>query len=44
VPEAMRMRMTVEDCDHYDLFTGPRWREVVHPALRAFWLRDPQSH
>ena len=28
--------ITVDDCDHYDLFTGPRWREVVHPALKAF--------
>ncbi|MGN6234244.1 MAG: polyhydroxyalkanoate depolymerase [Trinickia sp.] len=36
VPEQMKMRITVEDCDHYDLFTGPRWREVVHPALKAF--------
>ena len=37
IPDTMRKRMTVEDCDHYDLFTGPRWHEVVHPALRAFW-------
>lgn len=37
IPDSMRMRMTVDDCDHYDLFTGPRWREVVHPALREFW-------
>lgn len=36
--DAERMRLTVDDCDHYDLFTGPRWREVIHPALRRFWL------
>lgn len=37
IPNAMRLRMTIDDCDHYDLFTGPRWREAVHPALRRFW-------
>jgi poly(3-hydroxybutyrate) depolymerase len=37
VPEALRMQLTVADCDHYDLFTGPRWRETIHPALTAFW-------
>ncbi|WP_116140479.1 polyhydroxyalkanoate depolymerase [Trinickia diaoshuihuensis] len=37
IPGAMRRRMTVGDCDHYDLFTGPRWHEVIHPALREFW-------
>jgi len=37
VPAAWRMRLTVEDCDHYDLFTGPRWRERIHPALVRFW-------
>jgi polyhydroxyalkanoate depolymerase len=45
IPAAMRLRMTVDDCDHYDLFTGPRWHEVIHPALRAFWLsHGPASH
>ncbi len=37
VPDALRMRLTVADCDHYDLFTGPRWRETIHPALSTFW-------
>lgn len=37
VPKALRMRLTVAECDHYDLFTGPRWREAIHPALAAFW-------
>ncbi|MDR8398490.1 Polyhydroxyalkanoate depolymerase, intracellular (fragment) [Paraburkholderia dioscoreae] len=33
----MRQMLTVKDCDHYDLFTGPKWRDVIHPALSAFW-------
>jgi len=32
-----RHRLTVAQCDHYDLFTGPRWHETVHPRLCAFW-------
>lgn len=34
-PGRQRMRLDVEDCDHYGLFTGPRWRGEVHHALRA---------
>jgi polyhydroxyalkanoate depolymerase len=30
-------RLTVPQCNHYDLFTGPRWRDAVHPSLRDFW-------
>jgi polyhydroxyalkanoate depolymerase len=30
-------QMTVPACNHYDLFTGSRWREAVHPALCGFW-------
>jgi poly(3-hydroxybutyrate) depolymerase len=37
IPDTLRMRLTVPDCDHYDLFTGPRWRETIHPALATFW-------
>jgi poly-beta-hydroxyalkanoate depolymerase len=33
----MRETLTIENCDHYDLFTGPRWHDVIHPALSAFW-------
>ena len=40
IGDSMRVRMTVSDCDHYDLFTGPRWRDVVHPALREFWATN----
>lgn len=39
LPESARMRLTIDDCDHYDLFTGPRWRETIHPALAAFWRK-----
>lgn len=42
VPEAKRLRLTVADCDHYDLFTGPRWRDVVHPALQRFWRENTE--
>jgi polyhydroxyalkanoate depolymerase len=37
VPDTMRMRSTIQDCDHYDLFTGPRWHDAIYPALRSFW-------
>ncbi|APA89408.1 polyhydroxyalkanoate depolymerase (plasmid) [Paraburkholderia sprentiae WSM5005] len=30
-------QLTIEQCNHYDLFIGPRWRDAVHPALREFW-------
>ena len=43
VPDAMRMQMTVDDCDHYDLFTGPRWHEFVHPALQRFWRASART-
>jgi len=29
--------ITVPACNHYDLFTGSRWRDAVHPALSGFW-------
>jgi polyhydroxyalkanoate depolymerase len=28
VPAVRRQMLTVTDCDHYDLFTGPRWPHV----------------
>ncbi|CAB3657803.1 polyhydroxyalkanoate depolymerase [Trinickia soli] len=43
VPDAMRMRLTINDCDHYDLFTGPRWHDVIHPTLREFWISASAS-
>jgi polyhydroxyalkanoate depolymerase len=36
VPQRRRMRLTVADCDHYDLFSGARWRQAIHPALARF--------
>lgn len=37
IPMNRRQVLTISDCDHYDLFTGPRWHEVIHPALAEFW-------
>ncbi|NPT48016.1 polyhydroxyalkanoate depolymerase [Paraburkholderia sp. 1N] len=37
IPEQKRCRLTISDCDHYDLFTGPRWRETIYPAVVRFW-------
>jgi poly(3-hydroxybutyrate) depolymerase len=37
-------RVTVDQCDHYDLFTGPRWHDVVHPQLCEFWHAIERSH
>jgi polyhydroxyalkanoate depolymerase len=30
-------RVTIDQCDHYDLFTGPRWHNAVQPELCEFW-------
>ena len=30
-------QVTVNQCDHYDLFTGLRWRSAVCPLLCEFW-------
>ncbi|MEX3934152.1 polyhydroxyalkanoate depolymerase [Paraburkholderia phymatum] len=30
-------KITVPRCNHYDLFTGERWRDAVHPGLCDFW-------
>ncbi|MDR0241248.1 MAG: polyhydroxyalkanoate depolymerase [Burkholderia sp.] len=36
-----RHRVDIDACDHYGLFTGPRWRGDVHPALqRVFALAE----
>ena len=37
IPVQKRCRLTISDSDHYDLFTGPRWHEVIHPAVVRFW-------
>ncbi|EDZ99917.1 polyhydroxyalkanoate depolymerase, intracellular [Burkholderia sp. H160] len=38
-PSPMRpsRQLTVEQCNHYDLFIGPRWRDAVYPWLCEFW-------
>ncbi|WP_409259095.1 hypothetical protein [Paraburkholderia sp. Cpub6] len=37
-PDAPRhRRATIGQCDHYDLFTGLRWHDAVHPQLCEFW-------
>ncbi|WP_179403217.1 polyhydroxyalkanoate depolymerase [Burkholderia guangdongensis] len=33
-----RHRLDIDGCDHYGLFTGPRWRDDVHPALQTLFL------
>jgi poly(3-hydroxybutyrate) depolymerase len=37
IPAQRRCRLTVENCDHYDLFSGSRWQSIVHPAVSQFW-------
>lgn len=37
VPPSMHDRLTIPDCDHYGLFSGPHWQHDVFPALIAFW-------
>ena len=39
VAAAARKRLDIDDCDHYGLFTGQRWRDEVHPALQATFAR-----
>lgn len=39
LPARCRERLTIERCDHYGLFSGTRWRETVHPAVRG-WLGE----
>jgi polyhydroxyalkanoate depolymerase len=36
-PLRLGRQITVEQCNHYDLFIGPRWRDAVYPELREFW-------
>jgi poly(3-hydroxybutyrate) depolymerase len=32
-----RRQLNIEQCNHYDLFIGPRWRDAVYPGLCEFW-------
>lgn len=38
-----RQRADIDDCDHYGLFTGERWRTDVHPVLQAAFARSEDS-
>jgi poly(3-hydroxybutyrate) depolymerase len=38
-----RLQLDVDGCDHYGLFTGERWRNEVHPALQAVFVRADAS-
>lgn len=37
IPGQKHHQLTIDDCDHYDLFTGSRWQDVIHPAVVDFW-------
>ncbi|MEM5326984.1 polyhydroxyalkanoate depolymerase [Paraburkholderia sp. JHI2823] len=39
IASAARKGLDIEECDHYGLFTGERWRDDVHPALQAAFAR-----
>ncbi|MCP3710079.1 polyhydroxyalkanoate depolymerase [Paraburkholderia sp. CNPSo 3274] len=39
IAAAARQQLDVEGCDHYGLFTGECWRDEVHPALQAAFIR-----
>ena len=36
IPATRKRHLVAEDCGHYGLFSGHRWREVIYPELRAF--------
>lgn len=38
-----RQCLDIQACDHYGLFTGTRWRDEVHPALRATLLKAEEA-
>lgn len=41
LPPARRRQVTIARCDHYGLFSGPRWHTDVYPAIRAWIDRLP---
>ncbi|MXN73189.1 polyhydroxyalkanoate depolymerase [Burkholderia sp. 4701] len=41
---ADRHRLDVDECDHYGLFLGARWRDDVHPALQAMFAQAEARH
>lgn len=44
LPASSRHEVTVPDADHYDLFSGPRWRDVVYPAIRDWMAHADRPH
>jgi polyhydroxyalkanoate depolymerase len=37
ISDERRHQLTIDDCDHYDLFSGLKWQHVIHPATTQFW-------
>jgi polyhydroxyalkanoate depolymerase len=37
VSDQKHRQLTIDDCDHYDLFSGRKWQHVIHPATTQFW-------
>jgi len=36
IPDSRKRHLTVTGAGHYGIFSGRRWREIVHPQLRDF--------
>ena len=36
IPKAMKVHFVAEQCGHYGIFAGRRWREVICPKITAF--------
>jgi poly(3-hydroxybutyrate) depolymerase len=36
IPSDRKRHLTVEGAGHYGIFSGRRWREIVHPRMRDF--------
>jgi len=36
IPDSRKRHLTVKGAGHYGIFSGRRWREIVHPQLRDF--------
>ena len=42
IPAARRSHFIVEGAGHYGIFSGRRWREVVYPKVRDFFIAQSQ--
>jgi len=36
IPADMKQHLTAEQCGHYGIFSGRRWREIVYPQIHDF--------